>query len=301
MRVNFDVLLILDALDKYGSFAAAAESLFKTPAALSYMVQKLESDLNISILDRSGHRARFTDTGRMVLEQGRYLLDAARTLEKQALQMASGWEKELNIVLDGCFPFELLLPIIDEFYQLAPQTRLRFSQQTLAGSWEALTTHNGDIILGALNEPPGSAAYGYKPLGRLENVFVVAPHHPLATAQEPLSNQTLAKHRAAVILDSARQCPSLNINFLEEQDRILVDSFATKIALLKSGQGCGFLPRHIARPGLDDGSLVEKTVDSFRQYDQVYMAWRTGADGLGCHWWQDKLLASPAILSLYRQ
>lgn len=29
MRINLDVLLILDALDKQGSFAAAAESLFK--------------------------------------------------------------------------------------------------------------------------------------------------------------------------------------------------------------------------------------------------------------------------------
>lgn len=53
MRINLDVLLILDALDKQGSFAAAAESLFKTPAALSYMIQKLESDLNIELLDRS--------------------------------------------------------------------------------------------------------------------------------------------------------------------------------------------------------------------------------------------------------
>jgi hypothetical protein len=48
MRLNLDVLLILDALDKHGSFATAAESLFKTPAALSYMIQKLENDLNIT-------------------------------------------------------------------------------------------------------------------------------------------------------------------------------------------------------------------------------------------------------------
>ena len=41
MRVNFDVLMILDALDRHGSFATAAESLYKTPAALSYMIQKL--------------------------------------------------------------------------------------------------------------------------------------------------------------------------------------------------------------------------------------------------------------------
>lgn len=70
MRVNFDVLMILDALDRHGSFATAAESLYKTPAALSYMIQKLESDLNIVLLDRSGHRAKFTDTGRLMLEKG---------------------------------------------------------------------------------------------------------------------------------------------------------------------------------------------------------------------------------------
>ena len=113
MLINLDVLLILDALDKQGSFAAAAESLFKTPAALSYMIQKLESDLNIELLDRSGHRAKFTDTGQMMLEKGRLLLNAAKDLEKQAVQLSSGWEKELAIALDDSFPFAALLPIID--------------------------------------------------------------------------------------------------------------------------------------------------------------------------------------------
>jgi hypothetical protein len=39
MRLNLEALLILDALDRHGSFAAAAAVLFKTPSALSYMVQ----------------------------------------------------------------------------------------------------------------------------------------------------------------------------------------------------------------------------------------------------------------------
>ena len=60
MRLNLEALLILDALDRHGSFAAAAAVLFKTPSALSYMVQKLENDLDITLLDRSGHRAAGT-------------------------------------------------------------------------------------------------------------------------------------------------------------------------------------------------------------------------------------------------
>lgn len=70
MKPLLDVLMILDALEKEGSFAAASAKLYKTPSALSYTVHKLESDLNIQLLDRSGHRAKFTRTGKMLLEKG---------------------------------------------------------------------------------------------------------------------------------------------------------------------------------------------------------------------------------------
>lgn len=217
MRLNLDVLLILDALDKHGSFATAAESLFKTPAALSYMIQKLENDLNITLLDRSGHRAKFTDTGRMMLEKGRLLLNAAKDLEKQAVQLSAGWERDLAIALDDSFPFSALLPLIDAFYAQHPQTRLNFTHHTLAGSWEELTHNGADIILGAINEPPTSAEWSWKMLGAMDNIFVIAPGHPLAQTTQPLTNKQLSLHRAVVISDSARYCHPLNSNLLDEQ------------------------------------------------------------------------------------
>ncbi|MGQ7789382.1 LysR family transcriptional regulator [Shigella flexneri] len=64
---------------KEGSFAAASAKLYKTPSALSYTVHKLENDLNIQLLDRSGHRAKLTRTGKMLLEKGRKLCVRART------------------------------------------------------------------------------------------------------------------------------------------------------------------------------------------------------------------------------
>lgn len=235
MRLNLDVLLILDALDTHGSFATAAESLYKTPAALSYMIQKLESDLDITLLDRSGHRAKFTDTGRMVLEKGRLLINAAKDLEKQAVQLEAGWERDLAIALDASFPFERLLPLIDAFYAQNPQTRLNFTHHTLAGSWEELTRNGADIMLGAINEPPTSAEWSWKMVGALDNVFVVAPAHPLAEATQPLNNKQLSLHRAVVISDSARYCHPLNSNLLAEQPQIRVDDFASKVALLRAG------------------------------------------------------------------
>ena len=41
MKPLLDVLIILDALEKEGSFAAASAKLYKTPSALSYTVHKL--------------------------------------------------------------------------------------------------------------------------------------------------------------------------------------------------------------------------------------------------------------------
>jgi len=158
MKPLLDVLVILDALDKEGSFAAAATKLYKTPSALSYTVHKLESDLNITVLDRSGHRAKFTRTGQMLLERGREVLLIVREMEKQAIKLHQGWENELRIGVDDTFPFSLLAPLIEKFYASHSVTRLKFVNGVLGGSWEALTEGRADIIVGALHDPPGLAA-----------------------------------------------------------------------------------------------------------------------------------------------
>jgi DNA-binding transcriptional LysR family regulator len=123
MKPLLDVLIILDALEKEGALPLRRQSSTK-PFGLSYTVQKLESDLNIQILDRSGHRARFTRTGQMLLEKGREVLHTVRELEKQAVKLHQGWENELVIGVDDTFPFSLLTPLIEMFYQHHSVTRL---------------------------------------------------------------------------------------------------------------------------------------------------------------------------------
>ena len=72
--LSLDALRVLDAIERRGSFQAAAEALHKVPSALSYTVQKLESDLGVVLFDRSRQRARLTAAGTLLLERGRKLL-----------------------------------------------------------------------------------------------------------------------------------------------------------------------------------------------------------------------------------
>ncbi|WP_199635339.1 LysR family transcriptional regulator [Serratia sp. PAMC26656] len=289
MRLNLEALLILDALDRHGSFAAAASALFKTPSALSYMVQKLESDLEVTLLDRSGHRAKFTDTGKLMLEKGRVLLRAAQDLEQQARYVENGWESEITLGIDASFPFERLLPLIEEFYQRHHHTRLAFSHEVLAGSWESLVYGCADIIIGAICEPPSRVGYAFSQLGRLDYVFAVAPQHPLSALAEPLLKADIRQHRAVVVRDTSRVNAPQNLNILEEQDQLTVFGFDAKLRAQLRGLGCGYLPRYLAEPYLKSGELVAKNVEAERCSDVAYFGWRESATGLAAKWWRERL------------
>lgn len=299
MKPLLDVLIILDALEKEGSFAAASAKLFKTPSALSYTVHKLESDLNIQILDRTGHRARFTRTGQMLLEKGRDVLHAVRELEKQAIKLHEGWENELVIGVDDTFPFSLLAPLIEAFYARHSVTRLKFINGVLAGSWEALIQGRADIIVGALHEPPQLSAFGFACLGKLEQVFVVAPHHPLAQEAEPINRRVIKNYRAIVVGDNSLPGCAVSSQLLDDQEAITVFDFKTKLELQINGLGCGYLPRYLAQRFIESGALIEKQVLAQTSDESVWIGWNEQTAGLASAWWRQEILANSAIAAVY--
>ncbi|HAU4369828.1 TPA: LysR family transcriptional regulator [Citrobacter amalonaticus] len=301
MKPLLDVLIILDALEKEGSFAAASAKLYKTPSALSYTVHRLESDLNIQILDRSGHRARFTRTGQMLLEKGREVLHTVRELEKQAIKLHEGWENELVIGVDDTFPFSLLAPLIESFYQRHSVTRLKFINGVLGGSWDALIQGRADIIVGAMHEPPSSSDFSVARLGELEQIFAVAPHHPLAEEAEPLSRSTIKRYRAIVVGDSSPLAAAAATQLLDDQEAITVFDFKTKLELQISGLGCGYLPRYLAQRFLESGALIEKKVAAQILFEPVWMGWNEQTAGLASAWWRDAILANSAIAGIYKK
>lgn len=301
MRLNLEALLILDALDRHGTFAAAAARLFKTASALSYTVQKMESDLGITLLDRSGHRAVFTATGRLMLDKGRVLLRAVNELEQQAKYVESGWESSLTISVDASVPFALLTPLIDAFYQEVPHTQLLFRHDVLAGCWEALNYGEADLVFGAVQEPVTRSGIGWLSLGWLDYVFAVAPHHPLALLPEPLLREQIRQYRAVVVKDSSRHGVGVDLRVLDDQKTLSVADFPSKLQAQLAGLGCGYLPRYMAAPHLADGTLIERRLDSEPRRDQAFLAWNENATGNAAAWWRERLQHFEGMHSVYCQ
>ncbi|WP_292272102.1 LysR substrate-binding domain-containing protein [Marinobacter sp.] len=202
--ITIDALKVLDAIDRKGSFAGV---LFRVPSAISYTVQKLEEDLNVTLFDRSGHRAILTPAGRYLLEEGRTLLEAAENLAHSTRQVAQGWETRLRIGINSLLPAECLFPAIKDFFVLGVPVDVQIIEEVFAGTWDALQSRRVDLIIGAddISKPAGN--FTSEILGEMAFVFAVSPDHPLATAEEPLSEDDICRFPAAVAADSSRSLP----------------------------------------------------------------------------------------------
>jgi DNA-binding transcriptional LysR family regulator len=293
MPLTLEALETVDTIVRKGSFAAAAAEMGKVPSALTYTVRKLEGELDVLLFDRRGARARLTPAGRELLDEGRRLLRSADDLARRVRRVASGWEPELRIGVDALVDLDRLRPLIEDFYREQAPTRLRFSYEVLDGALEALLEARVDLAIGAPYDAPSpalaSASFALRPLGRVEFVFCVAPHHPLATAPEPITADAMISHRAVALSGTSRLLPSRNSGLLSGQDTLTVATLEQKVAMQIAGLGVGWLPEPFARPQLACGRLVQRRPADPRPPAMLHYGWRRADPGKALQWWLAKL------------
>ena len=299
-RISLDALLILDAIDRSGTFAGAGNELHKVPSTISYTVSKLEQDLGVQVFERQGPKVNLTSAGRELLQEGRYLLKAAEDLEHRVRRVASGWETELTIGIDSLFSATAFIDDITAFYQVANLTRLKFAEEALSGSWEALLDRRVDLLIGAAGEGPSGGGYHSRVIGSVPFVFAVSPQHPLAVIDKPLAKAELYQYRAITVSDSVRKMPPRTVGLLFGQEALAVPDMRTKYAFQLAGLGFGFLPEPLARHAIAQGLLLEKAVAEPRQPEPMYLAWRSGEEGAGLKWWIERMKAPDLMDRLWR-
>lgn len=289
MRLSLDAIQVLDAIDRRGSFAAAAGELHRVPSAITYSVRQLEESLGVVLFDRSGHRAVLTEAGRELISEGRRLLRAAADLECRVQQVAKGWESELRIAVDSLIPIERLYGIVEEFYAQTTGTRLRFAHEVLGGVWDALASGRADLAVGASGDAPSGHQYVTRVLGRAEMRFVAAPFHPICREPQPLTEATLQAYRAVSIGDTSRLLPPRTLGLLSGQEVLTVPTLAAKVAALVAGLGVGFIPRPAAEQEARAGRLEILEVAGTRPSADLLVAWHADNEGRAMRWFAKRL------------
>ena len=291
-----DALAMLQAIQAAGSFAAAARSLGLVPSALTYRVRQIEDALDVLLFDRRSRQARPTEAGSELLREGARLLQEIDAVANRVKRVATGWEPQLTIALDSIISRPTVMELCEAFFALNPPTRIKLRDEVLSGTMLALTSGQADLAVGVALEPGSSAGIHGKPLGTVSFVFAVAPHHPLAAAPEPLTDELIQQHRAVAVADSVPRGVGLTFGLLGGQDVFTVATMSAKLEAQLRGLGGGFLPESMARPFIEAGRLVVKKVERPERVIRVSYAWRGAAkpdQGRALQWWLQRL-ESPA-------
>ncbi len=296
MKIDLNSISVLESIARNGSFAKAAEELNLVRSALTYTVKNIETKLNITIFDRSGHKAQLTPIGKYILEQGSDLLKQAQILEDNIQQIASGWETELHIVYDDIIPLKNLFPLIELFHLECPHIQLHITAERLKGTWEALFTKRADLIIGAAGDFAQAPEISTFTLGQLDFDFAVAPHHPLASLPEPIKNSEIIKYCSVVANDTAKELTPMTTGRLLGQDRIAVNSIHSKFIMQCAGLAVGFLPKIWIHDAVKKGKLIVKKVEKSKAGGNVSVAWNNQKIGKGLQWWLDHLRDKPSQL-----
>ncbi len=277
--MNIEVLEMLDAIERRGSFAKAAEDLNKATSALSYGIQKLEEQLDISVFQRQGRRSVLTPAGRLILNEGRKILESTVLLADKAKELATGWEPKIRIAAESTLDLSVFFNVLGGFLAEHEGMEIDVCESVLSGGWEALEHDRVDLLVGAPGPVPLQKGFRAVSINPSELVPVVASHHPLARlANDPEAlKAAMPMTRAVVTHDTAMVDVARNAGFSMGKKIVYVQTMDQKIEAQLAGLGMGHIPRFRIQKYLDDGRLVALNLGT--SVTENFIAWKISNKG----------------------
>lgn len=282
LPITLDALQALDAIDRRGSFAKAAEELDKATSALSYTVQKLEEQLGVTLFQRQGRRSVLTPSGRLLLNEGRKILGATAYLADQVKELATGWEPRLRIGLESTLELDPFFQALGKLLEEQPNMEIDIQECVLSGGWEALEMDSIDLLVGAPAPVPLQKGFRALPIPPADMLLVAAASHPLARlANDPHTiAEQLPHYRRIVTHDTAKHNVMRAEGLTTGKQVIYVQTMEQKIQAQLAGLGIGHLSCKLIQMYLKSGALVKLTTEaSTTENLERYIAWKISNKG----------------------
>src|SRR5258708_1662897 len=211
--ITIHQLLCFDAVVTEGGFQAAAEKLLRSQPAVSSAVKNLETQLGLSLLDRSGYRVALSEAGRSFHQRTRVFLQELRSLHDHATQLAMGEESELQVVIGDLCPLPEILGLLRAFFDNCPGTRLHLHFEAITGPWERLLDDEADLILHHIDK--NDPRLEFIDLFTVKLVPVVAPNFLRFPISRSITPEQVRDYVQCVIRDTAQRSTPRDYYLLE--------------------------------------------------------------------------------------
>lgn len=259
---TLDQLVVLDAVSRHGSFAAAAAHLHRVPSAISYTVRGLEDAVGVALFRREGRTVRLNAAGQRVLEAGRRVLEGARGLDHLAAELREDWEPTVHVVIDGALPLTPVTRALQTLMAEGMPTQFRLDVEYQEGVIDRFEADGAQLGL-HLGFDPGedTSALVVHDLPDLPFDLVVARDHALTKRVGP-TRADFSDIPEFVVRDSSPRYSRVpKGSYLGSRHVIHVGDFHSKRLALLHGAGFGWIPRHVIDDDLARGDLVPVSFD----------------------------------------
>lgn len=168
------------------TLSKAAEILHISQPALTRSIQKLESELNVTLFDRQKNKITLNKTGELVVSHARRILADV----EQMTQSIQAFERSLHTISIGsCAP----APIVELLYYLTEKfATMTFSSETVNPDSLVLELKNNTYQIIITNSPVKDSEICCREFCREQLFLTIPPAHPLAAKKDGIFADELA-------------------------------------------------------------------------------------------------------------
>jgi len=267
------------ALVKAGSFSRAAEVVGVTQSTLSAAIQALETELGVTLIDRSGRRMQLLPAGEDFLARARTIIALIEELPEHARQAERPLTTRLRMgVIPSIAPF-LLPKVLPATAKAFPELQLTIREGLTRSLLDSLRSGSLDVALVA--HPYDLDEFEVAELGRDIFYLAVRRDHALANREQvdadDLQDQPfllletghcLREHVMAAIGSAPAQASG----------DVHATSIMTLVQLVDFGMGVTLLPEVAVKAGATRGTeLSIVPYEGKNNYRSLVLVWRSNA------------------------
>jgi LysR family transcriptional regulator, nitrogen assimilation regulatory protein len=221
------------AVAERGGFGAAASALHVAQSALSRHIKQLEHELGGALLERGARGVTVTESGKVLLERGRWLLGAVDDVKAEVRTENREPSGTVRVGAPSSLADILYAPLAKIVVERFPRVRLEMSEGLTEAMCDRLL--RAELDIGIVTMPQPNDHLDYETLVT-EQVFLIgAPRDPLLQRGK-LTRRQFNALPAAVLPLSRSPFPS------EVPSSLRVDGATPMKRIAASGLGYGLLP-----------------------------------------------------------
>jgi len=198
--MDLKTLKTFQMIEKYGSFARAAEEMNYAQSTVTMQIQKLESDMGVRLIER-GKKIRLTEAGRLFYEQSVQIVKNMEQLQTNLSDFRLGEAGNIRLGVTEPTASYRLPEILKRFLTHYPKIRISVDIANTPTLCERLL--KGSLDMALCSAPDLGSDLYFEPLFKEKFAILMPDNHPLSQ-KAVIAPDDIRGHR---LLITSATCP----------------------------------------------------------------------------------------------